>query len=695
MTPRPTLLPSGVERAALLQRLARRASGARGARQQRGMATILMALLVGAMVMAGTVSVVQYVRSSQEEAVTVHAQTQAQMNAWAGAEMVRQYLERLSAADRSRLVAAVNNAGGIELGFSNLGTLQGLVSARLLSGSTSTELLAQIRGTTSAANLKAKATSTLYANFGVATGASVLNKAYTSGGAANQSLTLTGSITVLADNAAQAAIAVTGDVVLSAYSVSGLSTIDSTGSIYLDSGGTFATLNANCDVTLKGSANASAVNALRNVCTSGGAAVTGTATANGNIILGSQGNGTVQARSDPVGGLSCSATGTANNCPTPTVAGVDMYSAGYSGAGTVNAAYDVYINGAANTINAGRNIGINSYAAVSNAANYVESIIANGYLSGTARKVAANAIPAISPAAAVVVPTDTPFNAWAFSGIANYLFFESAGTTKVKVANVSGIPAGVYFLVNSRICSVADCSSGTNVRFCTTHDCLSYSNATWTFNSWVSPILRGVVWFKGNLALQGGTYYNTFIATGNISTTNGSNLIYAPNNVSSDAASSNPVCAGTYYPTHFCPNGSAGNFDATAASGVGPYAFMAGSYAGGAVAADGTVSLGTYSMASYTGGLLNFAANTDIYGYVLAGAAFLSNNGNVNVYGYINSQGSSSTYRTSGIGSATTMDLRNLPSKLGGVGLGDGSAGSKGGANAGADKVDLKYVRYL
>jgi hypothetical protein len=689
MTARATFSPHVVKRAALLHRLER------GARAQRGMATILMAMLVGAMVMAGTASVVQYVRSSQEEAVTVHAQTQAQMNAWAGAEMVRQYLESLSTADRSKLVTAVNNAGGMNLSFANLNTLQGLVSARLLSGSTGTDILAQVTGTTAVGSLKSKASSTLYVDFGVAAGTTVLNKAYTAGGSGNLSLTLTGSVNVKADTAAQAAIAVTGDVVLSSYNVTGLNTIDSTGSIYLDSGGTFTTLNANCDVTLKGSAKAVTANALRNICTSGGAAVTGTATANGNIILGTQGNGTVQARSDAVGALSCSATGTANNCATPTVAGVDMYSAGYSGAGTVNAVYDVFINGVANTINAGRDIRINSYAAVSSAANYVNSIISNGYLSGTSRKVAATAIPAITPAATVVVPTDTPFNAWAFSGIANYVFFPSGGTTKVKVANVNGIPAGVYYLVNSRICSLADCSSGVSVRFCTSHDCLSYSNGTWTFNSWVSPILRGVVWFNGNLALQGGTYYNTFIATGNISTTNGSNIVYAPNNVSTDVAASNPVCAGTYYPSHFCPTGTAGNFDSTAASGVGPYAFIAGSYSGGSVADDGTVAVGTYSMASYTGGLVTFAANTDTYGYILAGSAFVSNNGNVNVYGYINSQGSGTTYRKSGVGSATNIDLRNLPSKLGGVGLGDGSLGSTGGTSVGGDKVDLKYVRYL
>jgi predicted kinase len=61
----------------------------KSAARQRGAATVLMALLVGLAVMASTYAVVQYVRTSQDQSLTVHAQTQAQMNAWTAAEPCR------------------------------------------------------------------------------------------------------------------------------------------------------------------------------------------------------------------------------------------------------------------------------------------------------------------------------------------------------------------------------------------------------------------------------------------------------------------------------------------------------------------------------------------------------------------------------------------------------------------------------
>ena len=81
----------------------------------------MMALLVGLAVMASTYAVVHQVRTSQDQSMTVHAQTQAQMNAWAGAEMVRQYLQGLTNAQRATLLASVQaSAGGTALTFSSL-----------------------------------------------------------------------------------------------------------------------------------------------------------------------------------------------------------------------------------------------------------------------------------------------------------------------------------------------------------------------------------------------------------------------------------------------------------------------------------------------------------------------------------------------------------------------------------------------
>ena len=70
---------------------------------QRGIATVLILLLVGLSLSAAVFGTAHYIRSHQQQDVAAHAQTQAQMKAWTGAELVRQYLQQLQ--DSGQLAA--------------------------------------------------------------------------------------------------------------------------------------------------------------------------------------------------------------------------------------------------------------------------------------------------------------------------------------------------------------------------------------------------------------------------------------------------------------------------------------------------------------------------------------------------------------------------------------------------------------
>ncbi|MEC5205449.1 hypothetical protein QF022_000405 [Vogesella perlucida] len=84
--------------------------------RQRGMAALLLVLLTGMSMSALTLGVMHYVRAAQDSNQAVHARTQAQINAWAGVEALRQYLQGKQTTDLAALdELAVRRADGSEL----------------------------------------------------------------------------------------------------------------------------------------------------------------------------------------------------------------------------------------------------------------------------------------------------------------------------------------------------------------------------------------------------------------------------------------------------------------------------------------------------------------------------------------------------------------------------------------------------
>lgn len=260
---------------------------------------------------------------------------------------------------------------------------------------------------------------------------------------------------------------------------------------------------------------------------------------------------------------------------------------------------------------------------------------------------------------------------------ANYVFeIDSSGKRKVTVRNVSGITDGSYFLGDYNyqwdVPSLARgnkdylCTAVNSNGICTAptvpyrticqgqseyNGCFSYvaSSQTWTISG--NSMAPGTAWFAGNLMLSNGTYLNTFLATGNESTS-GNLKVFSPNYagytpVCTDARNASPYGIlvnyrlSGLYPTDLCVAGT------YVPSALGNTALMAGGYSSPGVYSGGDISVG--------------AANT-IYGNVVAGG-LLSTSGSTTIIGAVQvaNLANSAGTGTTNWGGSTTIDLNNLP----------------------------------
>lgn len=131
--------------------------------KQRGIATVLIMLLVGMSLSVTVLSTAYYIRSTQDQGIAVHAQAQAQMKAWTAAEIVRVYLQQLQAANK--LTNFLAQTVPITLSFTGDGAT-GLMSGRITAIDTAASTVsAEITGIT-APGSKAEASSTLQVIYG-------------------------------------------------------------------------------------------------------------------------------------------------------------------------------------------------------------------------------------------------------------------------------------------------------------------------------------------------------------------------------------------------------------------------------------------------------------------------------------------------------------------------------------------------
>lgn len=653
--------------------------------QQRGMATILIIMLMGLALTVTALGVMYSVRTSQEQQVTVHAATHSQAGVWTAAEAVGLYLKEL---DKTALMA-FNPEKPLKFKINDNN-----VVAKIFPLDVDTaphHLRAEISYTDTAA----KATSTLEVvyNITLSTGnpPPPPPPPPPDGGqdalTFSKNLNMSGSITVLGGDAA--IFNVDGDVNLGNASITGIKTINASGNITIGSGIKVDNLYANGDITLTGSASVLTAASLKDITINSGASQ-GILNANGNITIK---NGSVTT-ADALGFIKAS-------------------SGGAHGAFTAGKTIEIS-NGSLSSANAVGNIDINGWLQLTTARSEgtitCPSIYWQEFSSIQAKVATKNcAGQNINAPWPVSVTTMLPItsitlikpkvDAYSLKSSANYIFQIEDNKIKVSVRNINSLPNGDYYLGeyktqnNDRVdylckevsdkglCSVPTsyldsktiCQGNSNQ-----NACFSFKNGTWEVTG--KNLAPGIMWFEGNLALKNGDFYNTFIATGHIET-GGNHVTTAVNYAGYQA-----ICLNQYpknatarfnnlYPTNFC------NEKTTLINNsIGNIALLAGGYVD----------------ARFEGGIIALGGSSEIFGSVIAGDS-PATVGNTIIHGYVTAAGQGSSVVSPFKGS-TTIDLRNLPSgynpgEIPDMGTTPGGGGS--GDDDGETIIKILWSRYL
>jgi len=681
----------------------------RGRFRQRGIATVLTVLLAGMSLTAIVLGAMYYVRSTQSQLLSVHAQTQAQMRAWTTVEAVRKYLNGVKANSKLAVLAQKVSESGNNL----LLTITGLngVSASLIgvdSTSDPKQFTALISGE-AASDTAANSKSAVKVVFELDSTTTDITENDMKGNYTNKNLKLSGGISATTEEKSAFVVSVNGDFTTGGNSITGVSTIRSTGSISIGSGSSFEELHANCDVVLTGSVTSESIKARRNACLTGEAAGTGTILANGTVYAqaGYDKNGAISASGNAADVSACRSAGSSDDgsnylaatCSELADGIVVDLSSGSAGAKSVNAKGDVTLaSGRVGDLAAEGNLILANWGAK------VDSGIVGGIVSApkeapgmkdSVNNVQESSGLSVSIETVPRVTIDTyVIDANDYKSIANYVFsVDSSGYKKVTVFNVSGISSGEYYIgsfkpnyqtyadylcptlasgstTSSPVCSLTGTTASALTTICKGDSpytpCFSYNADTKTWTIQGESMAQGVAWFAGNLSIIGKTYFNTFVATGNI-TTGGGNKVYAPNYAGYSGTVSETVdgtvrttqhaptgmCENTNFPTlypkQFCDKTNKA-FLPDANNGIGNYAFIAGSIP------EGT----TYSEDTYVGGNITTGGGSEIFGNLLAGNEFVST-GDTTIHGYSAALAAGVATRNAMTGK-TTYIVKNLPS---------------------------------
>ena len=685
--------------------------------RQRGIATLLILLLLGLAMTVTVLGAVHALRGNQQRQLGTHADAAARAAAWRGVETLRQTLLQTDAA---RLLGWSGLATGaawsqdcdgggtaLDLPLAGMAGLQ-IGDARLTgicraATQGAYRITARVTGCAGNACATVPANRLATATVEVVYEVEPVSGSGTTGGGSdgtstpavitfNNDLNLSGDIKILKDEGARYQINVNGDLTTDYNRIIGVDTIRATGSIQISSGSTFGTLESNGDIKFDGSVSATqAVLARGDICLSGGAnAANATVKANGSVVAGgSVALGDVQAL-----GHSDRDAQTTAKCPSVAIdADGNPYAVDLqdnSGAKTVTADGSVRINsGSVATGNGlratGRVLDTNCGGSESGVAGKSVSGPGNCTAGWSGVLVQPGLQVPISPVSPVTLNTSN-FNAYTVENLAHYAFKIDAGGYKVvTVRAIAGIADGTYFIGDyantaetgwSRgykdfMCSelaadstpaaprckapVRDPPGAVCAGYSTYNNCIAYdaSSRTWTLSG--TSLVPGIAWFEGNLLLSNGTYFNTFVATGNLSTAGGTK-VYGMNYAGYDGTrvtsgvqktyAPTGICLNTYfpgrYPTDYC-NAATGTYAPPAGSVIGNYALLAGSYDGAN---------------HYVGGNIVLGSSSEIFGSVLSGNLY-SSGGSTTIHGTVTalSQGDASH----AAGGSTTLDLRGLP----------------------------------
>lgn len=580
-----------------------------GHHRQHGVSSVLFMMLLGLGLAALVLGAAAHVRASQSQSLTVHAQTQAQLKAWSGAEALRQYLYPLGAATAAKLEAGAVNFQGLDGVSARLSSVQ----AGHADCEGGTRIAAELGGASGGAQALL---GLVYCASGEAGGGGQGGKQAIN---IKGNLDLSGDLKLLGDDKAR--MVVDGRV-SGAGSLSGIHELYASGSVNLGGSTSINTVFSEGSITLNGSGSYSKLSAMRDIALSGGVSA-GSLMANGGVSLQSNevislsALGDVQLGSGKVGQLKTRGSASGSN-------------ARISGQALVERSYTEGSNGA----------------------------VASGFYGQSLNVPAWNRQVQMLPQSGMQVELTplTPqtislprIDAYEYRAAANYRFERDAqGRTVVEVSQVEGLRDGRYFLVGQAdkqdwLCtstsySAADCLAKICAGYSAYNSCLSYQADTQTWQLAGVSMAPGVVWFKGNFSAGQGEYANSFIATGDIKTA-GNNTTEAVNYAGYAKVCNNSLFPGLR-PRAYCPAGSA----EIKPQPAGNIAFAAGGSAGGV----------------YSGGRIDLSAANHVYGDVLAGDLLITGGSTV-VHGHVVAARLGTHTGTNAFGASTTIDLRNLP----------------------------------
>lgn len=655
-----------------------------GPERQKGIATLLIVMLMGVALTATSLGIIHSVRSTQEKQVAVHAATHAQTGVWAGVEAFRRYLAALSPDEMNELMAVGNAEFSIE--FGDTGDAYGSLKAQKINV-TEAEGIYRVSAQIVNIHAAAQSSSALGVMYEVTPGGDCPGCIVLSNHLDfYDDLLITGgielhpSLALLSEGTSGVNLNVDGNVTFQSIGIKGVGRIAATGDVKMDSGMEAEQVYANGNVTLSGSAVVQKVEALGTVTTSGQAGAINV-WANGNLILGGslESNAANSRGKISVGGGSYGLL----------KARGEIAITNGSTFGDVMSADNINVS---QWVSIQRIIGEKSLSCPGTGWNKAEHIVSislnltlgdkcdlNMITSGKASVLQKNSIDIMNELPPFELPP-TEVDVWALKSKANYIleWDQPAGRPRVTVQNINGLADGVYHIGKygdknrSYLCkdfempkNTGNCTSPAlkdAVPIClgnsTGNDCLSYNTGTrqWTFSG--TATAPGIIWVDGNLNLGQGKNYSTFLVTGNIVTS--SDLEVRSVNYSGLAG----ICRATgaelsdtmrpifnarfkdFYPSNLCTGNTAN--DTYKPIPTGNIALAAGGY-------------DPSRNREFSGGDIHLKSKNTIYGAVLAGH-YLQTEGDTTVHGYVmaSAQGKSSTIKNQ-IGAKTVIDLRNLP----------------------------------
>lgn len=577
---------------------------------QRGIATILIVILIGVALTATAVGIMHSIRSTQEKHIAVHAATNAQVGAWAGVEAFRRYLESVG-------VDGLTNGATFPISLDGYGTMtvKDLVITPNASG-TGNRVEATIVNVQDAAHSSA-AVGVVYevVNEEDCPGCVTLTAALDF----YDNLKLTGGLDFVGGGE-PLVINVDGDITMTSVSAPGISHLNATGKVKLDSSVDLYAVHSNDTVILDQGAKVNSVKTTKTVETIGDAQAN-YIQANGDVTLGGGGSTKVESLSNivvntwqPHTHLNAKGNITVNAGP------VGKAEAKGDITVTNSTVTNIIVEGKFKTC-------ANRTAIATIQVKDKNKIECNNSGDTTAVKnlatLGAN-VTVMDPVPEVTIPR-TVVDVWTMKNDANFVVERVGNRTRVTVQHVRGIANGTEFWPdgnngnsgNNRFKTECPAGGGActpqTLQLChnTSGDavCLGYNNGTWSFNN--QSVVPGIFWIDGNLSLSTAnpSYKNTILVTGNITTAQDFEIR------SVNYAGPENVCVGDHIPSNLC--GTSGN--EYLAPNIGNIALAAGGYR-----SDGT----------YTGGDITTGGKSIIYGTVMAGN-YLDTGGQSEIYGYV------------------------------------------------------------